>query len=344
MKSEGCTGCGCLVVVFVIAMVMCARDPASNQPSTPTPLPSSQPSASAPPSSQPAPNPIPNDVVYSIISENEDGPRKLGIKRSIDVRLNHKVSEDVLRAIALKLKASDPKTYERTFICYYLPGQAVGAGAWATTHFNPGLEVRILDLGQPTEQGSVADQFMKEFEQKKPRQEPARIWTDNTGKYHIKAAFMEVTGDKVRIRRENGRIITMPLERLSDKDKEWIREHEKTGLAKKSPDVKTPSASATSDAGDFEVDVIAAWTMAQNFVQDRLKAPSTASFGSLLKGDVQDPRKCVKYLGGRKYRVKGWVDSQNSFGAMVRADFSLVVQDNGKGNWSLVGPIDMEQR
>lgn len=85
---------------------------------------------------------VPSDVSFSII----DSSTIPGIKRRLDVRLNRKVSEQTLRTIALKLKAQDSRAYDRTFITYYLPGMAVGAGAWATTHFNPVLEVRILGL------------------------------------------------------------------------------------------------------------------------------------------------------------------------------------------------------
>ncbi|MCH7702181.1 MAG: hypothetical protein IID37_10880 [Planctomycetes bacterium] len=85
---------------------------------------------------------IPDDVSYSII----DSTTMPGIKRSLDVRLNKKVSERTLRALALKLKSQDSRNYERTFIVYYLPDMKVGAGAWATTHFDPDLEVRVLGL------------------------------------------------------------------------------------------------------------------------------------------------------------------------------------------------------
>lgn len=68
------------------------------------------------------------------------------IKRSLDIRLGKKVSKDQLQALAIKLKSEDPQKYERTFICYYLPGMIIDSGAWATTHFNPELEVRILGL------------------------------------------------------------------------------------------------------------------------------------------------------------------------------------------------------
>lgn len=85
---------------------------------------------------------IPSDVSFSVI----DSTTLPGIKRSLDVRLNKKVSEQILRALAFTLRAQDSRAYDRTFIAYYLPGMPVDAGAWATTHFNPNLEVRILGL------------------------------------------------------------------------------------------------------------------------------------------------------------------------------------------------------
>jgi hypothetical protein len=78
---------------------------------------------------------LPTDVSFSII----DSSTLPSIKRRLDVRLNRKVSEQNLRAIALKLKGQDARVYDRTFIFYYLPGMTVNAGAWATTHFTPDL-------------------------------------------------------------------------------------------------------------------------------------------------------------------------------------------------------------
>ncbi len=102
--------------------------------------------SSASPKPQQSPKPqtptIPDDVSYSII----DSDVMPVFKRSLVVRLNKKVSERTLRALALKLKSQDSRNYERTFIVYYLPGMKVGAGAWATTHFDPDLDVLILGL------------------------------------------------------------------------------------------------------------------------------------------------------------------------------------------------------
>ena len=99
------------------------------------------------------PSIIPTDVSYIVIG-TETVPH---IKRSLDVRLNKKVSEDVLRAIALELKSNDSNRYARTFIVYYLPGMTVDAGGWATSHFNPKLEVRIQAFSAKRKQAPVTE-------------------------------------------------------------------------------------------------------------------------------------------------------------------------------------------
>ena len=84
-----------------------------------------------------------------------------------------------------------------------------------------------------------------------------------------------------------------------------------------------------------------AWFMAQQFVEDRLKSPGTAEYGQQGLWDTDER---VTDLGGGKYRVRGWVDSQNSFGAKVRANFALTIQYDGNERWRLVeGPI-IQQR
>lgn len=83
---------------------------------------------------------MPPDLKVTIIEESTFHD----YKRSVAVRLNHRVSKDILRTLAKRLKAQDPNRYDRTFISYLLPGMKPNAGAWATTHFNPDLKVKIL--------------------------------------------------------------------------------------------------------------------------------------------------------------------------------------------------------
>ena len=90
----------------------------------------------------PAAPPVPKGVTYRIV----DKKIVPGIKRGLTVRLDRKVSAGILYSIAMELKNSDPDSYQGTFIEYYLPDMEVGSGAWATTHFNPVLQIRILGL------------------------------------------------------------------------------------------------------------------------------------------------------------------------------------------------------
>ena len=127
------------LIITTLGLVMIGCD--DGQQAAPSRRPTS---ASPTPQQRPEPQTrtIPDDVSYSII----DSTTLRGIKRSLDIRLNKKVSERTLRALGFKLKSQDSRNYERTFISYYLPEMKVGSGAWATTHFNPDLKVRIFGL------------------------------------------------------------------------------------------------------------------------------------------------------------------------------------------------------
>ena len=79
---------------------------------------------------------------YSVIGSDAI-PR---VKLSLDVRLDRRASEQELAAFARQLKDSARGTYERTFIAFYLPGMAPGAGAWATAIFDAGLKVFVFGM------------------------------------------------------------------------------------------------------------------------------------------------------------------------------------------------------
>ena len=75
---------------------------------------------------------------------------------------------------------------------------------------------------------------------------------------------------------------------------------------------------------------IAAMLGAQAFVKDRLVSPSSADFGGWFGQDAED---CVTALGGGRYSVCGWVDSQNRFGVTVRSNFRCTLRNVGKYQW-----------
>ncbi len=75
-----------------------------------------------------------------------------------------------------------------------------------------------------------------------------------------------------------------------------------------------PSAPGASDA----------ITKCERKIRDQLKAPSTAEFSS------------VRYTGtSPKWVVRGDVDAQNSFGAMLRSSWLCTATVNGDGSWSV---------
>jgi hypothetical protein len=100
------------------------------------------------------------DVAIEVLEENTIP----GARRSLDVRLSQRVSEGELREIAQRLMERDPNPYDRTFIVYYLPGMEPGAGGWATSHFSPDLEIRILGTTEEQEKalGESAEEIATE--------------------------------------------------------------------------------------------------------------------------------------------------------------------------------------
>lgn len=74
-----------------------------------------------------------------------------------------------------------------------------------------------------------------------------------------------------------------------------------------------------------------AWIATETFVLQNLKAPATADFHA---GGFQNPQEHVRALGKDSYRVSGYVDAQNSFGAQIRNHFVCEVRNIGGENWT----------
>ncbi len=106
--------------------------------------------------SVPFSNAIANTVdgaTYSIISEDNFRDDR----RTVQVRLDKKVSAETLKIIAQNIKNAEHAKFQRTFIIYYLPDMKVGSGGWATSHFEPNLKVSILGLTAKEENAITQD-------------------------------------------------------------------------------------------------------------------------------------------------------------------------------------------
>jgi hypothetical protein len=63
-----------------------------------------------------------------------------------------------------------------------------------------------------------------------------------------------------------------------------------------------------------------AYNYAEDFIEQRLKSPSTAEFPGVSEKDRH-----ITDLGGGEYQINSWVDSQNGFGAMIRTQWSCKI-------------------
>lgn len=75
-------------------------------------------------------------------------------------------------------------------------------------------------------------------------------------------------------------------------------------------------------------DQYTARVMCEKFVKDRLKAPASAEF-------APDSETHTLAKGDGAYKVTAWVDSQNSFGAMIRTNYTCEVSYQGNDKWRL---------
>lgn len=65
------------------------------------------------------------------------------------------------------------------------------------------------------------------------------------------------------------------------------------------------------------------WAMAQSFVKDQLKSPKSADFPTYGDSNVNITS------SGDYYKVTGYVDAENGFGAEIRSTFLLVLKKTG---------------
>jgi len=73
-----------------------------------------------------------------------------------------------------------------------------------------------------------------------------------------------------------------------------------------------------------------AYVMMQNFVKEYLKSPGSAKFEWITEPD------CKITKNGFEYCISSWVDSQNSFGSLVRTTFFGIVKQLDKDSWNLL--------
>lgn len=82
-----------------------------------------------------------------------------------------------------------------------------------------------------------------------------------------------------------------------------------------------------SDERDWALE---AYFVAQDFVTTQLKAPGTAKFPLST-----DPAVTITRRDNGAWLISGYVDAQNSFGALIRTRYICSVKEGSGGKWRL---------
>ena len=97
--------------------------------------------------------------------------------------------------------------------------------------------------------------------------------------------------------------------------------HSSKHTSSSSSSSSSDSSSTTNTARHSDDDAFYCATL---IVESYLKAPSTATFCKFSDATVT-------HLGNGEYMVTGWVDAENSYGAMIRSDFVVTYTATEKG-------------
>jgi hypothetical protein len=73
-----------------------------------------------------------------------------------------------------------------------------------------------------------------------------------------------------------------------------------------------------------------AFVMCQTPVSAQLRAPSNARFPYITAPGVR-----AEHIGDGVYKVRGFVDAQNGFGAMIRTQWTCEIEETPDHEWSL---------
>jgi hypothetical protein len=82
-------------------------------------------------------------------------------------------------------------------------------------------------------------------------------------------------------------------------------------------------------ASDPKTGKVNAYIECKHAISSRLKAPNSAKWPSESADWVTED------LGGRKYRVRSYLDAQNTFGAMLRQTYSCTVEYDDQGRYRI---------
>ncbi|HBO44358.1 MAG TPA: hypothetical protein DD670_10585 [Planctomycetaceae bacterium] len=89
------------------------------------------------------------------------------------------------------------------------PDVAIPPDASEEVWIERAIELLAIKRGGPRNAGNASAPTVRE-------------WTDTTGKFRIMAEFLGLEDGNARLRKPDGTVLMVPLDRLSEKDREWI--------------------------------------------------------------------------------------------------------------------------
>jgi S1-C subfamily serine protease len=129
-----------------------------------------------------------------------------------------------------------------------------------------------------------------------------RQWTDNTGKHRIEAEFVEQRGNVVRLKRPDGSVFELPLDRLSTDDQDFIR---KTAPSATNKSAATNTAEVPSAKNSSAPLFVGVKTQAE-LERIAAKQSSINSAVSLYKLFLQDPNVSDSEKNAARLRLPYW--------------------------------------
>jgi len=78
-----------------------------------------------------------------------------------------------------------------------------------------------------------------------------RTWTDNTGQHKIQAELVEVANGVAKLKKKDGTIVEVPLEKLSKTDQRWIENNQETDEAADDGKLTSAVANVNTDSRDW---------------------------------------------------------------------------------------------
>lgn len=152
----------------------------------------------------------------------------------------------------------------------------------------------------------------------------------------ITATVTGLENGEVLITKQDGSNYKLPLAKLDNASKDTVAAE----IAKIATNHKIRAAqrelhrnTAEEPAKEYtKSEIDGAYYSSRNFIKKALKAPATAEFSNPIT-DKETTSSTVTHEG--RIQSKGFVDAQNSFGALLRQSWMVVVQPEGE-QWRIV--------